>query len=115
MHSKESNIFQRKCCVSLLRVLQQVPQCTEETLQSFDSRIISMITNNELVVEKVRREIVKKLLRPLIAVCQFFFTGTNLLKIFELCCNMIDENKHFLERYWGIMVYTISRVGLPKM
>uniref|UniRef100_F1KRF0 Exportin-5 n=1 Tax=Ascaris suum TaxID=6253 RepID=F1KRF0_ASCSU len=57
----------RKCCVSLLRVLQQVPQCTEETLQSFDSRIISMITNNELVVEKVRREIVKKLLRPLIA------------------------------------------------
>ncbi|VDM41084.1 unnamed protein product [Toxocara canis] len=57
----------RKGCNSLLRVLQQVPQCTQETLQSFDSRIIAMIANNELVVEKVRREIIKKLLRPLIA------------------------------------------------
>lgn len=57
----------RPAHVSLVEVLQQVPETTPEGIAAFDERIISMC-NTDKVVEKHKREIMKKILRPVIAV-----------------------------------------------
>uniref|UniRef100_A0A158R678 Xpo1 domain-containing protein n=1 Tax=Syphacia muris TaxID=451379 RepID=A0A158R678_9BILA len=58
----------REGCENLVRVLQQVPQCNFECVDAYDKRIMSMRQNKEVVYDKCKREMTKKLLRPLISV-----------------------------------------------
>uniref|UniRef100_A0AC34Q3I6 Importin N-terminal domain-containing protein n=1 Tax=Panagrolaimus sp. JU765 TaxID=591449 RepID=A0AC34Q3I6_9BILA len=47
-------------------ILQQVPETTREGLEAFDNRITNM-SQTDKIMEKHRREVVKKILRPVIA------------------------------------------------
>uniref|UniRef100_A0A0N5C7B2 Xpo1 domain-containing protein n=1 Tax=Strongyloides papillosus TaxID=174720 RepID=A0A0N5C7B2_STREA len=51
----------------LYKVLAEVPECTEENLSSFDARVMNIVRANEQVVEKTKRDIVRKILKPIIA------------------------------------------------
>uniref|UniRef100_A0A1I8EM21 Xpo1 domain-containing protein n=1 Tax=Wuchereria bancrofti TaxID=6293 RepID=A0A1I8EM21_WUCBA len=52
---------------SLSQVLQQVPECSVEEVERLDRRIASMKYNKDFANEKMKREIMKKLLRTVIA------------------------------------------------
>ena len=65
--------FQREGCENLVRVLQQVPECNYEEVDAYDKRIMTMRQNKEVVYDKCKREMTKKLLRPIIAVFSFAF------------------------------------------
>uniref|UniRef100_A0A915Q658 Importin N-terminal domain-containing protein n=1 Tax=Setaria digitata TaxID=48799 RepID=A0A915Q658_9BILA len=51
----------------LSQILQQVPGCSVEDVQRLDGRIASMKCSREYVNEKMKREIMRKLLRTIIA------------------------------------------------
>ncbi|VDD96590.1 unnamed protein product [Enterobius vermicularis] len=57
----------REGCENLVRVLQQVPECNYEEVDAYDKRIMTMRQNKEVVYDKCKREMTKKLLRPIIA------------------------------------------------
>uniref|UniRef100_A0A7E4VPR8 Importin N-terminal domain-containing protein n=1 Tax=Panagrellus redivivus TaxID=6233 RepID=A0A7E4VPR8_PANRE len=50
----------------LIEILQQVPETTPDSVGQFDERILGM-ARTEKVVEKNRRDVMRKMLRPLIA------------------------------------------------
>uniref|UniRef100_A0A8R1TRJ5 Xpo1 domain-containing protein n=1 Tax=Onchocerca volvulus TaxID=6282 RepID=A0A8R1TRJ5_ONCVO len=52
---------------SLSQVLQQVPGCSVEDVQRLDQRIASMKCSKDFANEKMKREVMKKLLRTVIA------------------------------------------------
>jgi len=52
---------------ALIDILRQVPETTPEGIAAFDERIITMSSQTDKIVEKHRREIMKKILRPVIA------------------------------------------------
>jgi len=52
---------------SLLRVLEEVPDLSAENREAFDSRVLASIQNNEVIVEKNKRELMRKILKPVIA------------------------------------------------
>ncbi|VDK72886.1 unnamed protein product, partial [Litomosoides sigmodontis] len=52
---------------SLSQVLQQVPECTLEDVERLDRRIASMKLKKDFANEKMKREVMKKLLRTAIA------------------------------------------------
>ncbi|VDM22561.1 unnamed protein product [Wuchereria bancrofti] len=56
---------------SLSQVLQQVPECSVEEVERLDRRIASMKYNKDFANEKMKREIMKKLLRTVIAASFF--------------------------------------------
>ncbi|CEF69276.1 Exportin-5 [Strongyloides ratti] len=51
----------------LYKILAEVPEATEENLSSFDTRVMNIIRTNEQIVEKTKRDIVRKVLKPIIA------------------------------------------------
>ncbi|KAM3728355.1 Exportin-5 [Dirofilaria immitis] len=57
----------RERFMSLSQILQQVPGCSIEDVQRLDQRIASMKCNKDFANEKMKREIMKKLLRTIIA------------------------------------------------
>ncbi|CAG9539165.1 unnamed protein product [Cercopithifilaria johnstoni] len=60
-------IEKRERFSSLSQVLQQVPECSVEDVERLDRRIASMKCNKDFANEKMKREIMKKLLRTVIA------------------------------------------------
>ncbi|VDO39355.1 unnamed protein product [Brugia timori] len=56
---------------SLSQILQQVPECSVEEVERLDRRIASMKCNKDFANEKMKREIMKKLLRTVIAASFF--------------------------------------------
>jgi hypothetical protein len=52
---------------SFLEILRQVPDATEENLVAFDNRVIAMLQNNEKLIDKNKRDLIRKVLRPVIA------------------------------------------------
>uniref|UniRef100_A0A158Q7S7 Xpo1 domain-containing protein n=1 Tax=Elaeophora elaphi TaxID=1147741 RepID=A0A158Q7S7_9BILA len=53
----------RERFASLSQVLQQVPECSVEDVERLDRRIASMKSNKDFANEKMKREVMKKLLR----------------------------------------------------
>lgn len=53
---------------SLLDILKQVPNASDETIMNFDNRVMSMIANQEKIIDKSKRDLMRKILKPVIAV-----------------------------------------------
>lgn len=53
---------------SFVDILRQVPDTSEENLAAFDNRVLAMLQNNEKLVDKNKRDLMRKVLRPVIAV-----------------------------------------------
>lgn len=63
---------------SLLNILKQVPNASDETLITFDNRVMTMIANQEKILDKSKRDLMRKILKPVIAVIffnKYFFTN----------------------------------------
>lgn len=64
---RQKHFLQRERFSSLSQVLQQVPECSIEDVERLDRRIASMKCNKDFANERMKREIMKKLLRAVIA------------------------------------------------
>ncbi|KAK5985454.1 hypothetical protein GCK32_020112 [Trichostrongylus colubriformis] len=58
--------LQRRFSNSLPRVLLQIPNATADIVESFDSKVRAMISGDEVVVEKQKKEMARKLLKGVI-------------------------------------------------
>ncbi|KAI6209644.1 Exportin-5 [Aphelenchoides besseyi] len=52
---------------NIVTVLQQVPDATVEKMSDFDSRVLQYVQNTESMIEKNKRDLMRKILRPMIA------------------------------------------------
>ncbi|KAI6244084.1 Exportin-5 [Aphelenchoides fujianensis] len=52
---------------NIVSVLQQVPDLSAEKMSDFDSRVLLYVQNNESLIEKTKRDLMRKVLRPVIA------------------------------------------------
>lgn len=67
---------------SLVDILRQVPDASEENLAAFDNRVMAMLQNNEKLVDKNKRDLIRKVLRPVIAV-SWETVGIEWLRVFS--------------------------------
>lgn len=52
----------------MLEILKQIPDSSVESVINFDNRVMSMIKNQEKIVDKNKRDLMRKILKPVIAV-----------------------------------------------
>lgn len=53
---------------ALVEILGQVPNSSSESIQEFDTKVLAFAQSNENIVEKNKRDLMRKILKPVIAV-----------------------------------------------
>lgn len=56
----------------LVEILSEVPESSAEKIQEFDSKVLAYIQSTENIMEKNKRELMRKILKPVIAVSYYY-------------------------------------------
>ncbi|MFH4974934.1 hypothetical protein AB6A40_001643 [Gnathostoma spinigerum] len=57
----------RKRFESVIHILEEIPGCNLDALRDFDNKILGTTGSDEVTAEKMKREMMRKILRPIIA------------------------------------------------